>query len=81
MSITITARQLQEALQFAAGIEPVEIDPDESETEICIEELPEGTFINGEPRAAGLYCWLSEYPEEGCIPLFDVESADMGKTT
>ncbi len=26
----------------------------------------------GEPLPRGLYCHLTEYPEEGCMPLFEV---------
>ena len=71
MSITITAKALREALEFCNpdGAE----DADQMETEVTI-WMRETNDVSdeGEPLPRGLYCHLTEYPEEGCIPLFEV---------
>ena len=70
MSITITARQLREALEFCNPDGPA--NDDQEDTEVTIHYVEGRRSDEGEPMAAGLYCWLTEYPEEGCISLFDV---------
>ena len=71
MSITITAKQLREALEFCNPDGPEDDDQMETEVTIWFREKDE-VATDGEPMPRGLYCHLSEYPEEGCIPLFDV---------
>ena len=75
MSITINAYQLRQAAEFAAP--DYETDADQRETEMCLEQMPAGTFNDGEPRPAGLYLWYADYPEEGCILL----EPEIGKAT
>lgn len=59
-SQTINTAQLQQVLEF------VDNEPD---TQVEIEWLPERTADNGDKMEAGLYCWLTEYPEEGVLLL------------
>ncbi|WP_063897382.1 hypothetical protein [Burkholderia ubonensis] len=55
-SLTLTGAQLLEALDFIAP----DRDRDQLESEL--------TFQRGEGHAGkGMYCWVSEYPEEGAI--------------
>lgn len=55
-SLTLSAAQLLEALDFIAP----DRDRDQLESEL--------TFQRGEGHAGnGMYCWLTEYPEEGAI--------------
>lgn len=75
MSITINAYQLRQASEFAAP--DYGIDADQREADVCLEYLPAGTFTDGEPRPEGLYVWLAEYPEEGCMLL----EPEIGKAT
>ena len=71
MSITITARALREALEFCNPDGPEDEDQMETEVSIWMRETDE-ISDEGEPLPRGLYCHLSEYPEEGCVPLFEV---------
>ncbi len=66
-SIVLNANQLAQALEFVAPDYPA--DKDQAETEVCIQELPDGIYIDGTKRPAGVYCWIYEYPGEGSIPL------------
>lgn len=72
-SITLSATQLMSALQFVAP--DYFTDADQREAEIVISRLDTGKFSDGEPRPAGIYAWLAEYPEEGCIPLLTSDQA------
>lgn len=65
--ITLTAAQLKEALELVAP--DFDTDEDQREQEVSIQHLPARMSTDGEPMPEGLYCWLTEYPEEGCIPL------------
>lgn len=68
-SVTLSALQLHEALEFAAP--DFDEDEDQRETEVCIAWAPENTVRNDEGgfEAPGYVVWLEEYPEEGCMPL------------
>ncbi|EPS1221645.1 hypothetical protein ACVBR5_000871 [Burkholderia cenocepacia] len=57
-SITLSGAQLLEALDFIAP----DRDADQLESEVTIER---GTGHSGD----GMYCWSTEYPEEGAILL------------
>jgi hypothetical protein len=72
-SVTITAAQLREALEFVNPDGPEDADQMESEVTI-FQRRTDDTSTEGEPLPRGMYCYLSEYPEEGCIPLFDVSA-------
>jgi hypothetical protein len=62
--------QLREALEFMGS------EDEGAETPLTFAHLPARTAIDGEPMEAGLYVWLAEYPEEGCIgPLDHMPSA------
>ena len=71
--IALSGKQLGDALDFIAPDR--ETDPDQLEQELVIANLPARVSSEGEPMQAGLWMWLEEYPEEGCIPLFE-ESAN-----
>jgi hypothetical protein len=71
-SITITAEQLRWALEFVNPDGPKDKDQMETEVTIWFREKDEVSPDEGEPLPRGLYCHLTEYPEEGCIPLFEV---------
>ncbi len=70
MSLTINAYQLRQAAEFAAP--DYEKEEDQRETELTFERLPAGTFTDGDDRPAGLYCWYTDYPGEGCMLLDEV---------
>lgn len=68
--IVLTARKLKAALEFANPDGPR--DPDQLDTEISIRFMAGPRDMDtGKRCASGLYAWFTEYPEEGCIPLFD----------
>jgi len=83
--ITLTALQLRHALDFAAP--DFDTDEDQRETEVSIAWAPEGATHTdeGDPDPAGYKVWLTDYPEEGSIPLdespagFPVKSAERGR--
>ena len=64
-SITITGHQLHAALDFVSP----QRDADQLDSEVTIAWREVGVDTEGEAFEAGLCCWLTEYPEEGCIPL------------
>ena len=74
--LTLSAQQLKDALEFVAP--DFDADEDQREAEVCIQELPARMSTDGEPMPAGLYCWLAEYPEEGCIPLLPAPPSHPG---
>lgn len=59
-SVTLTVAQLLEAFQYATPYYPN--DADQLECELTIQH---GNGYSG----AGMYCWFTEYPEEGSILL------------
>lgn len=66
-SVILTAYQLRQALDLVAP--DYDTDPDQREQEASIEWCAACTSTDGEPMAEGYRCWLSDCPEEGCIPL------------
>lgn len=69
--VTLTARQLRNALDFVAP--DFDTDEDQRESEVGIAFAPLGLCqADGEPpEPAGYRVWLSEYPEEGSALLVD----------
>lgn len=62
--ITVSAKALLELLDFAAPDR--ESDADQLDTEITLVGRTEPfTSADGEHCAAGVYAYLTEYPEEG----------------
>jgi len=70
-SVTLSAKALREALEFVNPDGPQDADQVEAEVTIFFRD-EDGVDTEGDPLPRGLYCYLSEHPEEGCIPLFDV---------
>lgn len=69
-SLNLSGKQIKELLEHVAPDR--EKDPEQLETEVEIQLLPEGKCPEtGELRPAGVYFWYSEYPEEGSILLSD----------
>lgn len=64
-ALTLTGHQLLEALEFVSPAR----DADQLDCEVSIAWRDAGVDTEGEAFEAGLCCWLTEYPEEGCIPL------------
>lgn len=69
--ITLNASQLRHALDFAAP--DFAQDGDQREVEVSIGWRDAGEVLDddGHPEPAGYVAWLTEYPEEGCIPLLE----------
>jgi hypothetical protein len=70
--VTLTAKQLATALDFAAP--DYATDEDQRETQVSIAWGPEGstTSDEGDPDPAGYKVWMTDYPGEGSIPLDDM---------
>lgn len=50
---------------------------DDADTRVVLAEREAFTSTDGDDMPAGLYVWLEDYPEEGCIgPLEDTASID-----
>jgi hypothetical protein len=73
--VTLTARQLRNALDLVAP--DWDSDEDQRATEATIAWTPDGmtTDDDGNAMPAGYRAWLTEYPEEGSIPLLDEYAA------
>lgn len=79
----LNAHMLREALEFCNpdGDE----DPDQMNTELTFKQLSAEEAAKlvadteeGYPYPAGIYCWLTEYPEEGCLgPLGMIWTQDQ----
>ncbi len=65
--VILTAQQLKDALEFVAP--DFDTDPDQRQQEVSIEWCAAGLDQEGDLLHEGYRCWLTEYPEEGCIPL------------
>lgn len=65
MSITLNGHQLKSLLEFSAP--DGETDIDQLETELTI------SFFEDGHGGKGYYFWMTEYPEEGCMFLNDLE--------
>lgn len=66
--LTMTAAQIREALEFANpdGTESDE-GKEQQETELTFfYRETDDVSTDGDPLPRGIYCYLSEYPEEGC---------------
>lgn len=72
MNMTLSAKQLRDALKFC---NPDEGGSDQMETEVTFFFREENEISNeGDPMPRGVYCYLSEYPEEGCYgPLGEID--------
>lgn len=71
VSVTLTGKEIREIAEFA-GLQFVEHDyQDEYETEITVEACPSKGVLNDDNVAEHyrLIAFLTEYPEEGCLPL------------
>ena len=67
MQLTMNGHQLAKAMGF---VNPDGEDVlDQRDAEVSFEVLPARKNLDGEDMPEGLYCWLSEYPEEGSIHL------------
>ena len=75
MSITITAKELRVALEFCNPDGPEDENQAETELTIWMQEVDD-ISAEGEPFPRGLYCHLTDYPEEGCIPLFEATASE-----
>lgn len=83
--ITLSALQLRHALSFAAP--DFDTDEDQRETQVSIAWAPAGATHTdeGDPDPAHYKVWLTDYPEEGSMPLdespagFPVKSAERGR--
>lgn len=71
-SMTLNAHMLREALEFANP--DGDGDPDQMNTELTFRDLSKEEAAKmatendeGYPYPAGIYCWPTEYPEEGCL--------------
>lgn len=64
MPLTLSLTQMLEALEFAAVDELS--DEEKEDTELTF-FLKEDDFISddNEPMSKGIYCYMTEYPEEG----------------
>jgi hypothetical protein len=69
--VTLTARQILAALEFAAP--DFATEDDQLDTKVVIAWGEEGSTFDddGNPDPAGYRAWLADYPEEGAIPLDD----------
>lgn len=67
MHITITARQLREALELANPDGPD--DEDQLDTEVTITKRDAFVSDDGDPMPAGLYMHYTDCPEEGVTRL------------
>jgi hypothetical protein len=71
MEITLTARQLRDALDFANPDGPEDLA--QMDTEVTIVQREAWVSGEGEKMLAGLYAYITDYPEEGvCGPLGQV---------
>lgn len=70
--ITLNAKQLREAVYWANP----DNDPEQDETEVRIEWMPERTSADGERMAPGDYLYFIDCPEEGVLGPIDGEGFD-----
>lgn len=63
--LVITGHQLREALDFLDA----DGSPDQLDFEVSIALRDEGKDMDGEQSPRGMYCWLTDHPEEGSIQL------------
>lgn len=70
-SLTMNAKQLREALEFANPDGPG--DAEQAETEVTVTQRAAFTSSDGDDMPAGLYVHLTEYPEEGVYGPLGIE--------
>lgn len=72
-TLILTARQLHNALEFIAPDFPLDDDQAEASASIAWCETRKMLDDDGNEydEPAGHWCWLTDYPEEGGIPLLD----------
>lgn len=74
----LTGYQVKQINDFMGG---------DYDCDVTIEELSERTHLDpdtglpGETLSAGLYIWCSDYPEEGCLLLDEVDQDTIGDAT
>jgi hypothetical protein len=70
-TLTLTAKQLREALVFVNpdGVD----DANQAETEVTITRRMAFTSTDGDDMPAGLYVHLTEYPDEGVFGPLGVD--------
>lgn len=73
--VTLCAAQLRHALEFAAPDFDADVEQHGVEVTIGWREVGAGIDDDGNPEPAGYVAWLSDYPEEGCIPLLETWGA------
>lgn len=67
VGITLTGKQLRNALEF---VNPDGVsDLDQLECEVTIRHFPDAIDGDGEAMPSGIYAYLAEYPEEGRVSL------------
>ncbi|VXA55453.1 conserved hypothetical protein [Acinetobacter proteolyticus] len=71
MSITLSGHQLKSLLEFANP--DGDNDLDQLETELTI------AFVEDGHSGKGYYFWMTEYPEEGCMFLDDLDQKSVNK--
>lgn len=69
-TFVLSAAQLRDALEFVNPDGPD--DADQLETELSFFYRPKAeTSTDGDPLPSGWYCYITEYPEEGCYGPLD----------
>lgn len=66
-SFTVNGFQARMLLKFIDG---------DDECQVELADLPARKSNEGEDMEAGLYIWLTEYPEEGCLLLTEAPTAE-----
>lgn len=70
--LTLTGHQIAELAKFAG---------DDPEAEVSVQHRSAFTSDEGEKMPSGLYCWATDYPEEGCIPLERLPDCSMNPSS
>lgn len=65
--VRMNGNQLLAALEFVAPDYPDETS--QLTDDVVLADMPAGTFTDGSPREAGIYCCMAEDPQEGAIRL------------
>lgn len=71
----LTAKEIKNLAEFAGlNVNYGGMTPEEAETEFTIQDCPKDgvSCDGGKPQKySGSVAWISDYPEEGCMPLGD----------
>lgn len=78
-SLTLTAHQLGQALEFATGEPYLTLDEEVAGNSITLGHLSDVKDDNGADLPPGLFCWLTDYPEEGYHGPLEEEPVDEGE--